>query len=94
MRLHKADNHIDALLTHDARIVQHVIGFAHARRRADIDTQLGRLGLLVQLELSHRLTHLHGMADLVDDSHRKRELERGSVAQAALDGDLAAERLD
>jgi hypothetical protein len=42
MRLHQADDHVNALLTlHQACVVEHVVGLAHAGRRADVDAQLG-----------------------------------------------------
>ena len=55
VRLHKADHHIDALLAHQVRILEHLVGLAHARRRAKIDLQLRRLGrqrAVLQLRLS------------------------------------------
>ncbi len=95
VRLHQADDDIDALLVlHAVGIVEHVVGLAHARRGAEIDAQLGGFRLLFQNDLSHGSAHLDGMPDFIRDGYRKREAECGSVAQAAFNGDLAAQRLD
>ena len=94
MRLHQADHHIHALLMlHQVGVVQHVVGLAHAGRRANVDAQLcGFLGFL-ELDLGHRSAHLDRMMHFRCNGHRERKSERRSVAQPALHGNLAAQRL-
>jgi hypothetical protein len=37
VRLHEANHDVDALLAHQVRVLQHLVGLAHARRSAKID---------------------------------------------------------
>ena len=65
VRFHQADDDIDALLVlHAVGVVEHVVGFAHAGRGAEVDAQFGGFRLLFQYDLCHRSAHLDGMPDV------------------------------
>ena len=54
MRFHQADHHVHALLMlHQVGVVEHVVGLAHAGRRANVDAQLGGFRRLLELDLRH-----------------------------------------
>ena len=70
--LHQADHHIHALLMlHQVGVVQHVVGLAHARRRADVDAQLGGFRLFFEDDLGHGSAHLDRMTDFVPPPPRE-----------------------
>jgi hypothetical protein len=95
MGFHQADYDVNSqLVLHPVGIIEHVVGFAHARRSAEINTQLGGFRLLFQNDLGHGSAHLNWMPDVTHNGYRKSESECSTVAQAALDGDLPAQRLD
>ena len=75
-------------------VVEHVVGLAHAGSRADVDAKLGRLLLAFELDFCHGSAHLDRMRDRLRNRNGKSEAEGGADAEAALDGDLAAQRLD
>jgi hypothetical protein len=57
MRLHQPDYHVHILLMlHQVSVVEHVVGFAHARRSANVDAQLGGFLLFLEDDLSHQPT--------------------------------------
>ena len=92
--LHQADDDIFAALrSHQVGIVQHLVGFAHARRSAQVDAQLGGLRLALKNDLGHRSAHLDWMMHFTRYSNWNCKSECRAVAQAALHGNLAAERL-
>src|SRR5580698_750203 len=43
VRLDQADDDVDALATHEVRVFEHAVGFAHARSGSEIDTKAARL---------------------------------------------------
>ena len=75
-------------------VVEHVVGFAHAGRRADVDAQLGGF-LLCFRDLISAIAQptSTGWRIGFDRGHGKSESEGGSMAQPALDRDLTAQRL-
>ena len=57
VRFNEPDDHIDGLLVHHAvGIVEHHVGLADAGRSADVDAQLARFLLRLQLDLGHRFS--------------------------------------
>jgi hypothetical protein len=91
----QADHHIHALLVlHQVGVVEHVVGFAHARRGADVDAEFGGFLLAFQLISAMAQPTSTGWRNRLHGRHGKSEAEGGSMAQAALDGNLAAQRLD
>ncbi len=92
VRFNESDDEVDALLVpHAVGIVEHHVGLANAGCGADVDAQLARFLLGLQLELGHRSAHLDRMTDRFDRRDGKSKTESGTVTETAFHSDLAAE---
>lgn len=89
----QTDHDIHALLALQVGIAEHMVGFADAGGRSDIDSKASGLLLAFQMKLGHCLAHLDGVRNSGCNCDRERKPERCALTQAALDCDLAAEGL-